>query len=411
MPRLLKTPAERLLLELCRTSTRYDSVVQLLSDGGVGTLREVEGLAIRHGVQGLVWSCLVDALPDDGSLLEVRQIAEFGLSRLQRQTTFRDLEQDRVLGALAAAGCEPLVLKGGALRRTVFSPLERTMGDLDILVVFDEVTPVLEALETLGYRTEYPDLAREQFRHHHHHERVNHPMGFITEVHWGLTRPRDAIQLDPERYLARSITLEASGSPDIRIPCAEDMLVHTLSQMEQELLLGFRRVIDLDRIARTPDFDWDDACRHADEVGLGGWLTVAVRLAHVLLGTSAPEELLRGSQLSAPARHAIDTLQPVRRLLDEEMVLPVLESHVFRLWCQDSEHRRTSIRQVLAGRRDPLQWVWTGEEAPEDSKREGTTGLLFLLKLAIYQSILGARMIWRLIPTAAARESKFWTAS
>jgi hypothetical protein len=404
----LKSTPERLLFELCRSASPRGDVTPLRVEGGLASLRALEGLAIRHGVQGLVYSRLVERLPEDDRSRELRDAAEDGLSRLRRQTSFRDMEQDRVLRGLAGAGLHPLVLKGGALRRTVFTPLERTMGDLDLLVEPDEVESVLEALQALGYRSEYPEAARPLFREHHHEEEVAHPMGFLAEVHWGLTRPGDLIRLDPDGFRARSVTVETPGSPAVRIPCPEDMLVHTVSQIEQEAVRGLRRLVDLDRIARTPDLDWDQVRRQTAGAGLGGFLCVSMRLANLLLGTEAPVDILDGSILSRRARRAVASLRPVRRLLEEPRDGEAIEFHLFRLWCMDPVHRRSWLRRAASGYSDPLHWVWEKQNAPGEAGPVGTTGLTFLLKLAGYQSILVGTTLWKHLTDSAGPWASFW---
>ncbi len=399
---------ERLLFDLCRVAPPRGERGELRLSGGIESLRRLEALAIRHGVQGLVYSRLVDRLTGDEDHAEIREAVEAGLTRLRRRTTFRDMEQDRVLRGLAAAGIDPLVLKGGALRRTVFSPLERTMGDLDILVAPDEVDRALETLHGLGYRSRYPEAARALFREHHHEEELAHPMGFLAEVHWGLTQPGSQIQLDLDGFLARAVRVESPGDPPTRVPCPEDLLVHTVSQIEQEAARGFRRLVDLDRIARTEGLDWGAVGSRAGEAGLAGFLAVSLRLSNLLLGTEAPIPILDGSALSRRARRAVAAFAPVRRLVDDPDSANAVEFHLFRLWCMDAAHRRVWFSEALKGRSDPLHWVWEGHDAPGEANPMGTTGLLFLLKLAVYQSILVVTKLWKHPGGSAGARTGFW---
>jgi hypothetical protein len=383
----LRTPAERLLLELCKASPSPGRVDELRERGGRDVLVELDRHAMAHGIQGLVLSRIAE-LQKRGVWTEVASFVEASLAKLRRQTLFWDMEQDRVLAGLVRAGFDPVVLKGGALRRGIFAPVERAMGDLDILVRPDEVIGVLRALETLGYRSEYSDRARGEFLEHHHHDRVEHPAGFMVEVHWGLTRPYESIRLDPERFLDRSVVVEQKGSPPMRVPRPEDTLVHTVSQSEQDSVRGLRRLVDLDRLASLPSIDWDDVREHAEEVGLHGFLCVTLRLAEICFATPAPEDLVSGRSLSSSRRAAIAGMTPVRRLLDDPPRAEAVEFHLFRLWCARPDHRDRWLRTRVSGAGDPLHWVWEGDEDPDEAGRERTTGPTFLLKLALYQSIL-----------------------
>ncbi len=396
------TPEERLLLELCRRQPRGDVAAEASAASGVDAFPALSALAMRHGVHGLVLSRLRELRNRGVSLPGTDAEIDETLAILRRQAAFWDMEQDRVLAGLARAGFHPLVLKGGALRRGTFSPVERVMGDLDILVERSEVDPVLDALTGLGYRSEYPEHARAEFRQHHQHDRVAHPRGFLVEVHWQLTRPQDAIRLDPAGFQARAVTLEPPGAPPLRVPATEDTLIHTVSQIEQESVRGLRRLVDLDRLAAEPELDWALVTREAREAGLHGFLCVSLRLAHVLLGTEAPAPLLDGRALPPRARGLISAFGPVGRVLDEPGRGAVVDRHLFRLWGARTDHRKRAFRERITGRGDSLHWVWAGEEGPEDAAPEPSSGLGFGLKLLVLQTILDWKRITRRVPD-------FWT--
>ena len=183
------------------------------------------------------------------------------------------------------------------------------------------------------------------------------------------------------------------GSPTIRTPCVEDTLVHTVSQSEQDSVRGLRRLVDLDRLASSPGLDWADVRGHAEAVGLHTTLCLTVRLANLLLGTEAPRDLLAGRGISPVTRRTLALLQPVRRLLDDPGRGEVVEFHLFRLWCARPDHRDRWLRMRVAGRGDPLHWVWEGGEEPDEVEHEKTAGLSFLLKLALFQSILSVNQL------------------
>ena len=385
MPTPAPTPAQRLLVELCRRQPSSDEVVGLM--GSPGAFDTVAAESMRHAIQGLVFSRLA-TLGKHVSGAEIRGTIATTLGLLRKQAIFWDLEQDRVLAGLERCDLRPLVLKGGALRREVFSPVERIMGDLDILVDPSEVEGVLEALSALGYRSEYPDRAREGFLEHHHHDRVAHPRGFLVEVHWGLTRPGDAIQLDPRSFQDRSVMLKPSGSHPLRVPSLEDTLIHTVSQSEQDGVTELRRIVDLDRIVAHRDMDWDYVRSSAAQAGLSGFLCVTLCLAHRLLGTEVPPDLLAGESLRPADRRHVESLNPERRVLEGSGTGSVAESYVFRFLCARPDHRRQWLRDRLRGVGDPLRWVWEGGDEPDEGGGEKTTGPGFVLKLLVIRSIL-----------------------
>lgn len=283
------------------------------------------------------------------------------------------------------------------------------MGDLDLLVGIDEVDPVLEVLSALGYRSEYPEQARTEFRIHHQHDRVAHPRGFLVEVHWQLTRPQDTIHLDPETFLRRAVTVTPPGGPSLRIPSAEDTLLHTVSQSEQEGVRGLRRLVDLDRLAAGDDLDWAYVRGEARALGLYGFLCVALRLAHLLLGTDAPADLLQGRDLTPRERDMIDAFGPVRRVLDDPGRGASTDLYLFRLWCARPDHRSRALRERVTGRGDSLHWVWAGEERPEHADREWSSGPGFGLKLLALQTILDWKRIRGHLRGNGGAPPSFWT--
>ena len=122
---------------------------------------------------------------------------------------------------------------------------------------------------------------------------------------------------------------------------------------------------------------------------------MTLRLARLLLDTPIPPALGSGQGLSPATRRNLAGLDPVRRLLDEPGAGEAVEFQLFRLWCARPDHRDVWIRRRLAGRGDPLHWVWAGKDDPDDADPEGTTGVSFVLKLAALQTILSLGTLGR----------------
>ncbi len=416
MPLSDLTSAERWLVRLCRA---------VPWEGGAGSapdevtpedlLRQLTGLSTRHAVQGLVFSRLAGASPRGGLGLSPRHLAGMreSLTLLTRQATVWDFEQDRVLGALGKAGFAPLVLKGGALRRWVYrSSVERSMGDLDILVREEEMEGILGSLRGVGYESTHPEAARHAFRSHLYHDRVSHPNGFHVEVHWGLTRPGSPTRLDPQRFHARARALEGPGGRKLKVPSPEDMVLHTVSQSEQDGVQSFRRLVDLDRVVRSEHLDWDYVVGQATEIGLFPALCVALRLANLTLETPAPAGLLQGRGLPWISRKGIASLRPVRRMLRERKRGAVPDHHLFRLWCMPTwGHRRRWITGLASGARDPLEWVWEKREAdPGGPSRDFSQGVFLVSKLLAHQGSMLVSDLASSLTAAGRTRLRFWQA-
>lgn len=409
----LLPPPQRLLLALCRRGP-VDRLREAIHPGArpEALLERLTTLAVRHSVQGLVLSRLMTpegAVEPFGGLEEsIRP----GLSLVTRQATLWDMEQDRVLTGLERTGIRPLVLKGAALRRWVFAkPVERAMGDLDILVARDEVPAVLDSLRELGYRSPYTEAARSGFRSHHHHERVTHPNGFHVEVHWGLTRPGAPMALDAERFLERSRTVRGPRGREVRVPSPEDMVIHTVSQSQQGQVRELRRLVDLDRVVAAETVDWDYVRREATRARLLPALCVTHRLTALLLGTPVPGDLQEGRGLPWSSRTGVALTRPVARLLRERSRAQVPHDHLFRIWCLPTWRRRGRwLRRIVSGVGDPLEWVWGERDEAGTGEPGGRPGrgTVLLVKLAVLQATLLASAVRESLKPGGRGRMRFW---
>ncbi|MDD1654808.1 MAG: nucleotidyltransferase family protein [Methanomicrobiales archaeon] len=108
------------------------------------------GLLAPHGILPLLYyrvACSHSAIPMwAGEHLQAAYLSS-------RAHIFRqEKELTDLLGALARAGVEPLVLKGPALGRSLYSdPVFRPSGDIDLLVRREQVPAAREALLSLGF--------------------------------------------------------------------------------------------------------------------------------------------------------------------------------------------------------------------------------------------------------------------
>lgn len=403
------SPESRLCVWLCRRIQVRPPADHLdwLVDGEA--FARLMARAVPHGVAGLVLSGLA-RLHDDGGLVpEVAREVHQALALVRRQATFWAMEQDRILAALGREGLEPVVLKGGALRHVAYArPVERTMGDLDLLVPAHEVESVLEALAALGYASPYPDAAPEGFREHHYHERVA-LRGFEIEVHWGLTRPGADLRLDADLVLRRARRVQPQGAAPLRVPSPEDNLLHAISQSEQGAVHKLSRMVDLDRIVASSDLDWDYVQREAARAGLDGFLALTLRLAHLTLGTPAPRAVLEGRALSLLSRRAVAAFDPVVHLMEPPQRAQVPRDNLIRFWNHRGlEAKARMLRTISAAEEDPLEWVWEIHEAmhgrgdAEGSRRKPVRGWMLLLKLAAVQAVLLPRAL------VAGPARRFW---
>jgi hypothetical protein len=361
----------------------------------------VEGLALR----ALKTTLLADSLPADVvSELDAR------LAQLRRQALLWDLERDRVLHVLGRRGVTPVLLKGSALRERVYhDPIERSMGDLDLLVASSEIERSMAALRDAGYATESEPLM-DAYRLHHFHHVLSHPRGFIVELHWGLTHPGSGVPLNHEQFVARASICSRGNNAPARVPSPEDLLLHVVSQNEDDAFGLLRRIVDIDRIvARSPSLDWQYVARTASDSGLDVVLAVSVRLAHLLLRTDVPSDLSRGSGLPILSRIHLAMLDPAAWVVSLPSERRAAAFDAIRLWCArtwSARARRTA--ETLRGARS-LAMMADGAEVRSRRWRLAGSGAVRATKLGVYHLVVYGRSSLALASSSGRRRLRFWS--
>ncbi len=312
------------------------------------------------------------------------------LRTLRLKAAVLDLECERLLALLARAGVEVMLLKGAALRRTVYrESAERPMGDLDLLVAPGGMDAALEVLSAAGYELP-PERLTRAYQEHHFHAVLKHPGGFLVELHWALSRRESPFQLDAVRFRQRAVDCPLSRGSVSRIPCPEDLLLHMASQNLEDDFSRLRRFVDLDRlIARYPALDWDQVVGQARSGGLVHVLSYSLGLTHRLLDTPIPPAVRGRIQPPLPTRVHLALLGRERamRRVGEPQRAPAIQ--LLCLWLIDGTRARlTALRAILRGATDPMEWIWLGHPEPPERGSSWLAGPLTLLKLAAYQ-------VWR----------------
>ena len=407
-------PHERLLVTLARR----DHVRGPLEDD-VPTLEEpatrarFTRLAIQHRIYGLVISALLRSPVMQRLSPEVAQECQTSWHRLRRQAVMWALERDRLLCRLEEEGLTPITLKGGALRDRIYTePAERSLGDLDLLLPPSQLEPTYAVLSLLGYRILGSDELREAYRRHHYHFRFAHPNGFIVELHWALSRPGISFQLDERAFLARAVPTRAAGGHVLRIPSAEDMVLHMASQNEEDAFGRFSRLVDLDRIvSATPSLDWaylQAAARTARaEVLLG----LSLRLAEVLLRTPVPTGFINSLGLPPACRVSLALLHPVSWVVSEPAQRRMGPSELLLVWTTAGwRNRLRRARIAVRLEADPFTRVYLSQA---DKRRGETTdrpgSLRRLVALTCWQARLYLCGLGAILTSAGRRRLRFWT--
>ena len=221
-------------------------------------------------------------------LLSSAQVAAIATSR--ERTAFLLMELERILPAVRAADCDPLLLKGGGLALAVYKdPLSRWFVDLDLLVPPDRVAAVCAQLETVGYRPFRGRADWAYYDHHHLHRILIGPAGSVVEVHWALTLPSSAYRYDADgvRARARSVPL---GRGSCLVAAPADQVIHAVYQHIADGFVDLRRVLDLVRLVpQMRPQDWREVAELAAGSDLERALVFWLHVMKQITGMALPE--------------------------------------------------------------------------------------------------------------------------
>jgi hypothetical protein len=375
--------AERLLVALCRREPHDDG--SLAADA-----RQLDDEAFRaeflaRGEAGRVLALALRSLEHVGLMAMLGPAAVSALqsaaARPRLRAAAQAMEHQRVLAQLAARGVEVAVLKGAALRLTIYErPEDRYTRDLDLLVAPARVTAAVEALATVGYTAPAGEEARA-YRRHHFHVQLRHARGHLVELHWALTEPESPVQLDAAALLGEAVAARGLP-PGVRVPATAHMLLHLAAQSATDGTRQLARIVDVDRlVADAPGPDWERLVADARRAGVSTALGADLELARVLLDAPVPESVIARLRPGKVVSAHLALLRPARRLLDP---VPPADSELrlLQLWTLGGDH----------GVRGALRWLETqGFAGPtERAAREGARGArgaraLARLKLGAYQ--------------------------
>src|SRR2546426_927505 len=289
-------------------------------------------------------------------------------------------------------------------RAVLEDPGERSMGDLDLLLPPGQFEPAKAVLARLGYRSIGTDEAVEAYRLHHFHLPLAHPNGFVAEIHWALSRPGVGFHLDEQAFLARALDRPRAGGGALRVPSAEDMILHLASQNQEDAFGRWRRLVDLDRVvASAGDLDWAYLRETSQRGHTQVLVALSLRLSQLLLGTRLPTGFVESLALSRLCRLNLAMLCPVEWVISEPARRRAVGADALLFWTTVGWRDRLRLYLVKAWpQADPLAWMWRGEPRRQAGR------IRPLVKLAVYQIWIWSRGLLAILTPSGRRRWWFW---
>ncbi len=231
------------------------------------------------------------------------------LTLARQRTTWLLLELERVLPALAEAGCRPIVLKGAPLALGVYPrPEDRWFIDLDVLLTRAELPVAYTALERLGYRFSETYCSPQYYENHHFHRILRSAQGVYLEAHWAVTLPASAYSFDLEA-LRRDATTIPLGRTSVLAPSYLDQVLHGVLQSIAGGFTDLRRVLDLHLLdGRLSDFERERLAERALAHNLATGVWLQYRLREELAGVAIPAPIAESCAPTPRVRLLLENL-------------------------------------------------------------------------------------------------------
>jgi hypothetical protein len=239
----------------------------------------------------------------------------------QRQHQEIQWEVEQISDALAHTGVDFVLLKGAAyVKRGLRAAAGRTMSDVDILVMRDDIAAVETALMMKGWTSEAQSAYDQRYYRTWMHELppLRHfKRGTVIDVHHAILPTSSRLHPSSDKLLAAATALEPGGRVKVLAPL--DMVLHSATHLfhEGELERGFRGLVDIDALLREFSSEkgfWDRLVPRALELELSGPLFYALRYADMMLGTPIPRAVVEavadtpGGRGPGPMRALMDAL-------------------------------------------------------------------------------------------------------
>ncbi|MBU1627452.1 nucleotidyltransferase family protein [bacterium] len=110
-------------------------------------------------------------------------------------------ELNKFLSEFENAGIQAIILKGGFISHVLYEDVAlRLMGDIDLLLKFEDLDRVGKIAEKLGYEFLKTRSSKELYEKYHFHYvyRKTDELKFIFEFHWNLIKSSMKLDIKPE---------------------------------------------------------------------------------------------------------------------------------------------------------------------------------------------------------------------
>lgn len=258
----------------------------------------------------------------------------------------------KLLNLFAAHGISAIPYKGPALAVSVYGNLAlREFDDLDIMVRTPDVLQAARLMEAHDYRRhiQLKSTQEENFlRHQSEHCFLHTKNRIAVDIHWTFEPRFFSFPLDPDSLRPRLQTLSLNGQKVLAYS-PEDLFLLLSVHGAKHRWERLRWICDLAEMVRVyKTMDWEMTMFQARQLGVERMLLLGVYLAHDLLGTAFPDELMRKIVATPYLKKLAGQVQS--RFADEDLTHPtVFKNCIFHLRARESwqDRLRYSLRIAI----------------------------------------------------------------
>ncbi|OUL26880.1 hypothetical protein BV378_12205 [Nostoc sp. RF31YmG] len=261
-------------------------------------------IAARNQVMLLLYWSLNTTCPDAFPKAILSQQRNLYYTNAQRNL-FQTAELLKLLNLFEAHNILTIPFKGPVLAASAYGNLAlRQFGDLDMLVQEQDIPKATDLLISQGYKLP-PDLVevqqrpylqfdnfRESVQYRKSYDFVHPDQKVVVELHWLLSQKYFPFPVDFEQLWENRESVSLVGTTVSHFS-PEDSLLHLCMHGAKDAWVRMKGICDVAQLIQShPTIKWEQVMKQSRILGSERMLLLGLFLAHGLLGTTLPEEVL-----------------------------------------------------------------------------------------------------------------------
>ena len=212
-----------------------------------------------------------------------------------RKALWFTAELVRIVSHLESAGIKAVPYKGPVLAQALYGAVtQRQFGDLDILVLPDDVPKAKAALRHLGYEPALelaPQIEATYIETGYEYSFGSTHGQNLLELQWRILPRFYSVDFDVADLFDRAKKINF-GERSIRTLRAEDLLLVLSVHAAKHVWVQLSWLCDIAQLVNSRQLDWNAIQCEAKRLGIERIVNLNLFLAHRLLGPTSPQSIV-----------------------------------------------------------------------------------------------------------------------